>query len=101
MLEMIRGGTTTFVDMYYYPDVVAGVVESCGMRAFVSATVIDQRSPDAENADDSIAKGLAFIERWNGRNARITLIFGPHATTRSMQNNCEQPATQPTKPACL
>jgi len=77
--EMIRGGTTTFVDMYYYPDVIAEVVESCGMRALVSATVIDQRSPDAENAKDSIAKGLAFIERWKGRNDRITPIFGPHA----------------------
>ena len=30
--EMIRGGTTTFVDMYYYGDVVADVVERCGMR---------------------------------------------------------------------
>ena len=29
--EMIRGGTTTFVDMYYYPDVIAQVVESCGL----------------------------------------------------------------------
>jgi 5-methylthioadenosine/S-adenosylhomocysteine deaminase len=77
--EMIRGGTTTFVDMYYYPDVVAAVVESCGMRALVSATVIDQRSPDAENASDSIAKGLAFIERWQGKSSRITPIFGPHA----------------------
>ena len=55
--EMIRGGTTTFVDMYYFPDVIADVVESCGMRALISATVIDQRSPDAENADDSISKG--------------------------------------------
>ena len=77
--EMIRGGTTTFVDMYYFPDVVADVVESCGMRALVSATVIDQRSPDAENADDSITKGLAFIDRWKGRSSRVTPIFGPHA----------------------
>jgi len=77
--EMIRGGTTTFVDMYYYPDTIAEVVESCGMRAMISATVIDQRSPDAENADDSIAKGIGFIERWKGRNSRITPIFGPHA----------------------
>ena len=77
--EMIRGGTTTFVDMYYFGDVVAEVVESCGMRAFVSATVIDQRSPDAENADDSIAKGMAFVNRWKGRNSRIMPIFGPHA----------------------
>jgi 5-methylthioadenosine/S-adenosylhomocysteine deaminase len=77
--EMIRGGTTTFVDMYYFPDVVAEVVESCGMRAMVSATVIDQRSPDAENASDSIRKGVEFIGRWKDKNSRITPIFGPHA----------------------
>jgi 5-methylthioadenosine/S-adenosylhomocysteine deaminase len=77
--EMIRGGTTTFVDMYYYPDVIAQVVESCGLRAFVSATVIDQRSPDAEDAADSLGKGAAFIENWKGRSDRITPIFGPHA----------------------
>ena len=77
--EMIRGGTTTFVDMYYYPDITAQVVESCGMRALVSATVIDQRSPDAENAADSLSKGLKFIERWKDRNPSITTIFGPHS----------------------
>ena len=77
--EMIRGGTTTFVDMYYYPDTIADVVERCGMRALVSATVIDQRSPDAEGATDSIAKGEGFIDRWQNRHPRITPIFGPHA----------------------
>jgi len=77
--EMIRGGTTTFVDMYYYPDVIADVVDACGMRALISATVIDQRSPDAEDASDSINKGNSFIERWQGKNSRITPIFGPHA----------------------
>ena len=77
--EMIRGGTTTFVDMYYFPDTIAEVVEDCGLRAMISATVIDQRSPDAENADDSIQKGNGFIERWLGKNERITPIFGPHA----------------------
>lgn len=77
--EMIRGGTTTFVDMYYYGDVVAEVVDQCGMRAMVSATVIDQRSPDAENAADSIRKGSDFIRRWKNKNSRITPIFGPHA----------------------
>ncbi len=77
--EMIRGGTTSFVDMYYFPDTIAEVVELCGMRALISATVIDQRSPDAENASDSISKGIAFIERWQGKNDRITPIFGPHA----------------------
>jgi len=77
--EMIRGGTTTYVDMYYYPDTIADVIDSCGMRALIGTTVIDQRSPDAENADDSIRKGSGFIERWKGKNSRISPIFGPHA----------------------
>ena len=77
--EMIRGGTTMFVDMYYYPDTIAEVVDQCGLRAYISATVIDQRSPDAEGADDSINKGIGFVDRWLGRNSRITPIFGPHA----------------------
>ncbi len=77
--EMIRGGTTTFVDMYYFPDVIAEVVDTCGMRALISSTVIDQRSPDAENASDSIRKGLEYIGRWKDKNSRITPIFGPHA----------------------
>ena len=77
--EMIRGGTTTFVDMYYYPDTIAEVVEDCGMRALISTTVIDQRSPDAESAADGIEKGRGFVERWKNRHPRITPIFGPHA----------------------
>ena len=77
--EMIRGGTTTFVDMYYYPDVIADVVESCGMRALISATVIERPSPGAANAADSINIGNAFIKRWKGKNSRITPVFGPHA----------------------
>ncbi len=77
--EMIRGGTTTFVDMYYYPDTIAEVVEACGMRALVSTTVIDQRSPDAESAGDGLEKGRGYIERWKDRHPRITPIYGPHA----------------------
>ncbi|MCH8118088.1 MAG: amidohydrolase family protein [Proteobacteria bacterium] len=77
--EMIRGGTTTFVDMYYFPDTVADVVDRCGMRALISATIIDQRSPDAESAPDALRKGIEFIGRWKGKNSRITPIFGPHA----------------------
>ncbi|HNP36682.1 MAG TPA: amidohydrolase [Woeseiaceae bacterium] len=77
--EMLRGGTTTFVDMYYFPDSIAEVVDQCGMRAMISATVIGQRSPDAEGAADSIARGIGFIDRWQGRNPRITPIFGPHS----------------------
>jgi 5-methylthioadenosine/S-adenosylhomocysteine deaminase len=73
--EMIRGGTTTIVDMYYYPDTIAEVIDSCGLRALISATVIDQRSPDAERA----------------RTAALRQYSGRTRTTHWMQDSCVQP----------
>src|SRR5262245_20600103 len=77
--EMIRGGTTTFVDMYYFPDSVAEAVESCGLRVLVAASVIEQKSPDAANGTESLAKAVDFVRRWKGRNNRIIPIIGAHA----------------------
>jgi 5-methylthioadenosine/S-adenosylhomocysteine deaminase len=77
--EMIRGGTTTFVDMYYFPDSVAEAVESCGLRVLVAASVIDQKSPDAANGTESLAKAVDFVRRWKGRSDRIIPIIGAHS----------------------
>jgi 5-methylthioadenosine/S-adenosylhomocysteine deaminase len=77
--EMIRGGTTSFVDMYFYPEVIAGVVERCGLRAVVAAPHIDFPSPGFKGWDDSFAAAVAFVKAWQGRNPRITPAFAPHA----------------------
>jgi 5-methylthioadenosine/S-adenosylhomocysteine deaminase len=77
--EMIRGGTTTFVDMYYFPENVARAVESCGLRVLVGPSVIDQKSPDATNAEESLRLASDFVTRWKGRNNRIIPIIAAHA----------------------
>jgi 5-methylthioadenosine/S-adenosylhomocysteine deaminase len=77
--EMIRGGTTTFVDMYYFPDSVANAVEKCGLRALVAPSVIDQKSPDAPNAEESLRLAADFVRRWKGKSARVIPILGAHA----------------------
>ena len=77
--EMTRGGTTTFVDMYYHPAVIAKVVDQCGMRAMVSATIIGQKSPDAEDAEDSINNARDFVEGHLQKYPRVIPILGPHS----------------------
>ena len=77
--EMIRGGTTTFVDMYFYPDEIAGVVDRCGLRAVIGAPHIDYPSPGFTGWDDSFAAAADFVGRWQGRHPRITPAFAPHA----------------------
>lgn len=77
--EMIRGGTTSFVDMYFYPEVIAGVVERCGLRAVIAAPHIDSPSPGFKGWEDSFAAAVEFVREWQGRHRRITPAFGPHA----------------------
>ena len=77
--EMIRGGTTSFVDMYFYPDDIAAVVADCGLRAVVAAPHIDYPSPGFTGWDDSFAAAQSFVQRWQGKHPRITPAFAPHA----------------------
>lgn len=78
-LEMIKGGTTTFVDMYFHPDQVADVVDRCGLRAVVSASIIEQESGYTKNFADAMSKGEAFVKQWADRNSRVTPALAAHA----------------------
>lgn len=76
--EMIRGGTTCFNDMYFYPDITAQVADQLGMRAVVGLIVVDFPSSWAEGPDDYINKGLKLHDEYR-QNALIHTAFAPHA----------------------
>ncbi|HJH30222.1 MAG TPA: N-ethylammeline chlorohydrolase [Methanosarcinaceae archaeon] len=77
-LEMIRSGTTAFVDMYIHVDKVARAVEESGMRAALSYGMIDLG--DETRAKSELKEGRRFVREWNGRaDGRITTMYGPHA----------------------
>jgi 5-methylthioadenosine/S-adenosylhomocysteine deaminase len=78
MAEMLRGGTTCFNDMYYFPDVVADCVDRIGMRASIGMIVIDFPTVWAANAGEYLDKGLALHDAWR-RHERISTPFAPHA----------------------
>ncbi len=77
-LEMVRGGTTTFADMYYYESDVAAAVDACGMRAVLGETWLDFPAPDHKDLEETKAVTRAFLEKWKG-NGRITAAVAPHA----------------------
>ncbi|WP_392535858.1 amidohydrolase [Nostoc sp. C117] len=77
--EMIRGGTTTFVDMYFQPDVAAKVVNECGLRAIIAPSSIDFPSPGFKGWDDAFASAINFLKNWKGKNERIIPAIAAHA----------------------
>jgi 5-methylthioadenosine/S-adenosylhomocysteine deaminase len=78
-LEMIRGGTTTFADMYYFEEDAARAVEKAGLRAVLGETWIDFPVPDHKDLAESIAYTDAFVRRWKG-NARVIPAVAPHSS---------------------
>ncbi|UBX47544.1 amidohydrolase [Providencia alcalifaciens] len=87
-VEMVKGGVTTYVDMYYFEDEVAKTVDSIGMRAILGESVIKFPVADAKNADEGIAYAVNFINQYKDH-PRITPAFAPHApytnTTEHLQ----------------
>ena len=77
ILEMIKSGTTTFADMYFFMDDVAKAVEQTGIRACLSRGMVGV-NPTAQRALDETGE---FVEKWKGAaEGRITTMVGPHAT---------------------
>jgi 5-methylthioadenosine/S-adenosylhomocysteine deaminase len=76
--EMLRGGTTCFSDMYFFPDVVGEIASELGMRAVVGMIVLEVPTPWAADADDYLRKGLAVHDRFKAE-ALVTTAFAPHA----------------------
>lgn len=77
--EMIKGGTTTFVDMYFYPEVTAEQTVNCGLRAVIGSASIDYPSPGFKGWDDSFAAAIKFVKHWQNKHERIIPAFAPHA----------------------
>jgi 5-methylthioadenosine/S-adenosylhomocysteine deaminase len=77
-LEMIRSGTTTFVDMYYFEEEIAEVARQAGLRGVLGQTIIQFPVPDAPTPQDALARTEAFITRFKG-DRLITPAVAPHS----------------------
>ncbi|WP_324735035.1 amidohydrolase family protein [Thermococcus sp. SY098] len=77
-LEMIKTGTTAFLDMYFYMDAVAEVVLESGLRGYLSYGMIDLGEPDKTEKEVKVAlETMEFIEKL--KSERVEFVFGPHA----------------------
>jgi 5-methylthioadenosine/S-adenosylhomocysteine deaminase len=76
--EMIRSGTTTFGDMYYFESDIARETKAAGLRGVLAQTFIDFPAPDNKTWDEMVAYMRAYAKQWKG-DRLITPAFAPHA----------------------
>jgi 5-methylthioadenosine/S-adenosylhomocysteine deaminase len=77
-LEMIKGGTTCFSDMYWHMKGTARAVEEMGLRAVLAESFIDLGNAEmAEKMKKENKKFVAYVREMDC--ARISPALGPHA----------------------
>lgn len=75
--EMLKSGTTTFADMYFFMDDVARAVEESGIRAVLSRGLT---SSGNDGGEEGLRENEEFVKNWHGKaGGRITAMLGPHA----------------------
>ena len=78
LLEMIASGTTSYLDMYFFEDIIAEVTEKVGIRGFLGFAVVDFDTPEYK-ASELIPQSEQFVKRWKG-NTLISPVIAPHST---------------------
>ena len=76
-LEMVKGGVTTYADMYYFEDEVAKTVDEIGMRAILGETIIQFPVASAKTPEDGIKYTEKLIKQYKDH-PRIQMAFAPH-----------------------
>jgi 5-methylthioadenosine/S-adenosylhomocysteine deaminase len=77
-LEMIRSGTTTYTDMYYFEEEIAGVTKAAGLRAILGETIVRFPSPDAKTPAEALARTERFLREF-ANDELIVPAVAPHA----------------------
>ncbi len=89
--EQIRGGVTTFADMYYFEDAVAEETKAAGMRSVLGETFIDFPAPDNKTEAEMLAYTERFLKKWQG-DPLIHAAVAPHSIYTCSQKTLQDAA---------
>ncbi|HEX8617566.1 MAG TPA: amidohydrolase [Thermoanaerobaculia bacterium] len=87
--EMIRSGTTTFADMYYFESDIARETKAAGLRGVLGETLIDFPAPDNKTWDAAIQSIRDYAKQWKG-DRLITPALAPHAPFTVSREHLQQ-----------
>ncbi|EDP76567.1 amidohydrolase [Hydrogenivirga sp. 128-5-R1-1] len=78
VLEMIKSGTTLFMDMYFFEEEVGDVAKEAGVRAGLGFGILDFPTKVAKTPDEYISKAREFAKSLKGDDLVFPVIC-PHA----------------------
>ncbi len=78
--ELLLAGVTTVLDMYYFEEQIAQVMDEMGIRGIAGQTVMEEGACDLASVEDALAYGEAAVKRYKDH-PRVSCCLAPHGTT--------------------
>lgn len=87
--EMIRGGVTSFSDMYFFCDKVADAVIETGVKANISRSVVSFDESEDPASNPRVGETVAlFRDFHNAADGRVKIDFSIHAEYTNTERMC-------------
>jgi 5-methylthioadenosine/S-adenosylhomocysteine deaminase len=86
---MLASGVTSFNDMYFFPEVVADILEATGLRGCVSGPILEFPTAWGANAAEYLVKNTEVVQHYKNH-PRISAGYGPHAPYTVSNNTWEK-----------
>ena len=78
LIEMLRSGTTTFCDMYFFAEIVGEIAKNYGVRAVIGEGLIDFATPSMKTPNIGLDHMAMLAEKWKNE-PLLSVAFSPHA----------------------
>ena len=78
--ELLLSGVTTVLDMYYFEEKVAHVMDQMGIRGIAGETVMEDATCDSSCAEEALEQGVDLIRTYRNH-PRVKGALTPHGTT--------------------
>lgn len=83
-IEMLKSGTTTFADMYYFRDDIVKASAEAGIRIVTGPHVIGFPAPDHASPEESLSDAAEFMEQYQDHPIIIPSVAAHAVYTTSL-----------------
>ncbi len=85
-IEMLKSGTTTFADMYFFRDDVVRATTTAGIRAVTGPGIIGFPAPDYASPEESLSDAAEFMEQYQDHPIIIPSVAAHAVYTTSLSD---------------
>jgi 5-methylthioadenosine/S-adenosylhomocysteine deaminase len=87
--EMLLSGTTTYSDMYFFPESTTEVIQSAGIKAQLCTPILEFPTAWGSGPDEYLSKTKELLTQFKNNN-HISIAAGPHAPYTVSNSTFEQ-----------